>query len=70
MFKSFLKKRVFRFRRFSHKAYAAFCSLHREVTIGRVSGYMTDLEMLKHSKSAALIALMLVAGASAIEAEE
>ena len=43
MFKSFLKKRAFRFRRFSHKAYAAFCSLHREVTIGRVSGYMTDL---------------------------
>ena len=70
MFKSFLKKRAFRFRRFSHKAYAAFCSLHREVTIGRVSGYMTDLEMLKHGKSAALIALMLVAGASAIEAEE
>ena len=71
MFKPFLtNKRAFRFRRFCHKAYAAFCSLHREVTIGRVSGYMTDLEMLKHGKSAALVALMLTAGVVAIEADE
>ena len=37
MFKTILKQQGIRFRQFSHKAYAAFCSLHREVTIGRVA---------------------------------
>ena len=59
-----------RFRRFCHKAYAAFCSLHREVTIGRIAGYMTDLEMLKQGKSAAATALLLLAGTSLVQADE
>lgn len=37
----------FRFRRFSHKAYAAFNSLHRVVNIGCVSGHISDLELEK-----------------------
>ena len=57
MFKNYSFKTGIRFRRFCHKAYAAFCSIHREVTIGHVAGYMTDLEMLKHGKSVAVAAL-------------
>ena len=57
MFKNYSFKTGIRFRRFCHKAYAAFCSIHREVTIGHVAGYMTDLEMLKHGKSVAVVAL-------------
>ena len=57
MFKNYSFKTGIRFRQFCHKAYAAFCSLHREVTIGHVAGYMTDLEMLKHGKSVAVAAL-------------
>ena len=37
----------FRFRRLSHKAYAAFSSLHRVVNIGCVSGHITDLQLEK-----------------------
>lgn len=59
-----------RFRRFSHKAYAAFCSLHREVSIGRIAAYMTDLEMLKHGKSAAAATLLLVVGMTPVQADE
>jgi iron complex outermembrane receptor protein len=70
MFKTYLSKRGIRFRRFCHKAYAAFCSLHREVTIGRVAAYMTDLEMLKSGKSVAVSALLLFAGAASAEADE
>ena len=63
-------KRAIRFRRFCHKAYAAFCSLHREVSIGRIAGYMTDLEMLKHGKSVATSALLLFAGVLPLPADE
>ena len=70
MFKTILKKQGIRFRQFSHKAYAAFCSLHREVTIGRVAAYMTDLEMLKSGKSIAVSALLLFSGIAAVEADE
>ena len=76
MFKQFqtisnLRQRsAIRFRRFCHKAYAAFCSLHREVTIGRVAAYMTDLEMLKSGKSIAISALLLLAGVTPAEADE
>ena len=63
-------RRVIRFRRFCHKAYAAFCSLHREVSIGRIAGYMTDLEMLKHGKSVATSALLLFAGVLPLPADE
>ncbi len=37
----------FRLRRFSHKAYAAFNSLHRVVNIGCVSGHIADLQLEK-----------------------
>ena len=70
MFKTILKQQGIRFRQFSHKAYAAFCSLHREVTIGRVAAYMTDLEMLKSGKSIAVSALLLFSGIAAMEADE
>jgi iron complex outermembrane receptor protein len=70
MFKVILKQRGIRFRRFCHKAYAAFCSVHREVTIGRVAAYMTDLEMLKSGKSIAVSALLLFAGIPSLDAEE
>ena len=70
MFKVILKQQGIRFRRFCHKAYAAFCSLHREVTIGRVAAYMTDLEMLKSGKSIAVSALLLFAGVASAEADE
>ena len=70
MFKTILKQPGIRFRQFSHKAYAAFCSLHREVTIGRVAAYMTDLEMLKSGKSIAISALLLFSGIAAVEADE
>ena len=70
MFKNLLKQQGIRFRQFSHKAYAAFCSLHREVTIGRVAAYMTDLEMLKSGKSIAVSALLLFSGIAAVEADE
>ena len=70
MFKTILKQPGIRFRQFSHKAYAAFCSLHREVTIGRVAAYMTDLEMLKSGKSIAVSALLLFSGIAAVEADE
>ena len=70
MFKTILKQQGIRFRRFCHKAYAAFCSLHREVTIGRVAAYMTDLEMLKSGKSVAVSALLLFSSIAAVEADE
>ncbi|MDY5651462.1 MAG: TonB-dependent receptor [Paludibacteraceae bacterium] len=70
MFKTILKQQGIRFRQFSHKAYAAFCSLHREVTIGRVAAYMTDLEMLKSGKSIVVSALLLFSGIAAVEADE
>lgn len=70
MFKNYSFKKRIRFRRFCHKAYAVFCSLHREVTIGRVAAYMTDLEMLKSGKSIALVALLLLAGVAPAEADE
>lgn len=70
MFKTILKQQGIRFRQFSHKAYAAFCSLHREVTIGRVAAYMTDLEMLKSGKSIAVSASLFFSGIAAVEADE
>ena len=70
MFRHYPSNRPFRFRRFCHKAYAAFRSLHREVTIGRIAGYMTDLEMLKQGKSIALSAALLIAGACPAEADD
>ena len=66
----FQQRSAIRFRRFCHKAYAAFCSIHREVSIGRIAAYMTDLEMLKSGKSVAVTALLLFSGVAAAEADE
>lgn len=40
-----------RFRRFTNKAYAAFASMHREVTIGHVSSHICDKELLKSGQT-------------------
>ena len=70
MFKQFIQKRSIRFRGFCYKAYAAFASLHREVTIGRVGGHIADLEMLKQGRGTALSVLLLLGGLLPAEAEE
>lgn len=51
-----------RFRRFSGKAYAAFQSMHRQVTIGRVCASIANLEMLKAGRSVAVCVGVLVGG--------
>ncbi len=70
MNKVYQTKRTIRFRRFCRKAYAAFASLHREVSVGRVAGYMTDLEMLKQGKTIALVALVFCSLNVAAETDE
>lgn len=70
MFKDYQSQSRIRFRRFCHKAYAAFCSLHREVTIGRVAAYMTDLEMLKQGKSVAVAMLVFFASTALAETDD
>ena len=52
---------AFRFRRFACKAYSAFCSLHREVTIGTVCHHVADKEMLKAGRAVALMLLLATA---------
>ncbi len=65
MFKHYFSVQRIRFRRFCHKAYAVFRSLHREVSIGRLTAHMTDLEMLKIGKSFATVALLFFSGMTA-----
>ncbi len=65
MFLTLSSKQSFRFKRFCHKAYGAFASLHREVTIGRIAGYMADLELLKQGKTIAIVPLLLATPALA-----
>ena len=62
MFKSFISQRVYRFRRFVGKGYAAFASMHKIVSIGRISGILADKEMLKAGRSTAVCGLLLAAG--------
>ena len=74
MNKQILRNRIIRFRQFSNKAYAAFRSLHREVTIGHVSAHIAAMEMLKQGKAVALCAAAVCsafayAGASEAEGE-
>lgn len=64
----FIRHQRLRFRRLSRKGYAAFCSMHREVTIGRVRGAVANLELLKAGKAAVLaVALMLAPEAFALD---
>lgn len=46
--------KAYRFRRFANKAYAAFASLKKEVTIGCVSHDICDRELLKAGKTTSL----------------
>lgn len=55
-------KQPIRFRRFAHKAYAAFASMHREVTIGHVGRAVADLEMLKAGVVVSVLSLMMLPG--------
>lgn len=66
---SFIQKRAYRFKQFSRKAYAAFASIHREVTIGAVSAAIADREMLKAGRPVALAGLLLVASMAYAEGE-
>lgn len=63
------QRRALRFRRFSNKAYAAFVSMHREVTIGRVSHAVCNLELMKAGR-AFLLAAGLMMALFAVGAEE
>ena len=64
----FFRRQCLRFKRLSRKGYAAFCSMHREVTIGRVRGAVANLELLKAGKAAMLaVALMVTPELFALE---
>jgi len=52
------RQQVIRFRRLSHKAYAVFASMHREVTIGCLSPRLCDRELLKAGKGILIAAAM------------
>ncbi len=65
MLKQYFRKRSIRFRQFSNRAYAAFLSVHREVTIGKVAASIADMELLKQGRHVAVVALcVLVSGYS------
>ena len=66
----FIHRQRLRFRRLSRKGYAAFCSMHREVTIGRVRGAVANLELLKAGKAAMLAVALLTAPEVFAEAED
>lgn len=65
MNKQFVRQTVFRFRQFRRKGYAAFCSMHKIVNIGRVSARIADMELLKAGKAAAVCGLLLTGFATA-----
>lgn len=65
------KRAAIRFRQFAHRSYSAFASLHQEVTIGRVSARICNLEMLKAGHTMVLpIALMLAGPVAATESTD
>lgn len=67
----FFRHPCLRFKRLSRKGYAAFCSMHREVTIGRVRVAIANLELLKAGKAAMLaVALMVTPELFALEEPE
>ena len=55
----FNTRRAVRFKQLLHKGYAAFCSMHREVSIGRLRGTLTNLELLKQGRAALLTVVLL-----------
>lgn len=62
MFYTLFRQQAIRFRRFSHRAYAAFASMHREVTIGHVSRSICDMELLKSGRTAVLCGVVMTSG--------
>ncbi len=62
--------KVYRFRRFTRKRYAAFQSMHKQVTIGHVSGRIADLELLKAGKTLLLACAGLLMFPENISAED
>ena len=60
----FVKSVTYRFRRFSRKSYSAFQSIHKCVTIGRVSKHICDCEMLKAGRSVAVVSVLLACSAT------
>ncbi len=66
-----VKAATIRFRQFNRKAYAAFISMHREVTIGRLSCALCDKELLKSGTSiAAVLALCFTSSLTALASEQ
>lgn len=59
-----LKTLAIRFRRYCRGAYAAFCSMHREVTIGCVASYIADRQL--HKSTAAVVMCLLLLQTTAI----
>lgn len=49
---------AFRFKRFCRAKYAAFRSLHREVTIGRVAAYIADMQLVKSKITVVMVCLV------------
>ena len=47
MYKHFIQKRAYRFRRFCRAKYAAFRSVHLEVCIGHVASYIAEKQLVK-----------------------
>ncbi|MBQ7530342.1 MAG: TonB-dependent receptor [Paludibacteraceae bacterium] len=66
----FFRRRRLRFKRLSRKGYAAFCSMHREVTIGRVRGAVANLELLKAGKAAVLAILLMTPASLAFASDQ
>lgn len=66
MYKQTKHESAFRFRRFSRAGWAAYSSMHREVTIGQVAVHIADRGL---RKSAAVVALGLVLGQGALMAQ-
>ena len=59
MFYNYLRKRVLRFRRLTHKGYAAFASMHKEVSIGRLARKLCDMELLKTGRQLAVCGALM-----------
>lgn len=57
--KSIQNQAVLRFRRFKRKGYAAFCTIHRVVNIGRLASYIADCQLRKSVVTVSVLAPML-----------
>ncbi|MBR1792637.1 MAG: TonB-dependent receptor [Bacteroidales bacterium] len=67
---TYISVRSFRFRRFCRAAYAAFCSMHREVSIGRVATYIADRQLSKSVAVATLSLPLLLANTAMAQSDD